>query len=221
MIVAAKKANKINTKSTRVYVDYERILSETIEAIPAPIKGDKGDQGDSIQGDKGDQGDAIKGDQGDSIKGDKGDSIRGDKGESIKGDQGDQGDSIKGDKGDQGDTGIVDPKDITKAVTRALTRALSADKTLADFEIKKGAGNTIVITKLYKDGTRKTDKVRIPGGGGGGGGSIVTIGQIFSIANGESLTIPAGRQFDHLGRFIINGRKIINGRFTLGIGVNN
>lgn len=46
-------------------------------------------------------------------------------------------------------------------------------------------------------------------------------GHPFKVDSGESLTIPQNFQFDHLGRFPIDGRKIINGRFVLGIGAVN
>lgn len=48
----------------------------------------------------------------------------------------------------------------------------------------------------------------------GGAGAI---GHIYEIPSSTSLTIPAGRQFDHLGRFTIDGRAVVNGRFTLGL----
>lgn len=201
MQIKAKKKKKIRVKPSGFHIDYQRIIDEAIKSIPAPIQGDKGD---SIKGDKGDRGDFIKGDKGDSIKGDKGESIRGDKGDSIKGDKGD---SIKGDKGKDA---IVDYEGIFKAIKRQL----STDKTLADFEIKK-SGNSLVITKLFKDGTRKTNRIRLPQGGGG-----AQIGHIFAIPLNQTLEIPVDRQFDHLGRFCVNGRKVINGRFVLGIGAN-
>ncbi len=42
------------------------------------------------------------------------------------------------------------------------------------------------------------------------------IGHPFEIANGDTLTIDAGRQLDHIGRVKIDGRAEVDGRFTLG-----
>ena len=45
-------------------------------------------------------------------------------------------------------------------------------------------------------------------------------GHPFCVDSGNTLTVNQGRQFDHLGRFCVDGRKVIDGRFVLGIGVN-
>lgn len=41
----------------------------------------------------------------------------------------------------------------------------------------------------------------------------------FEVASGKVLKIPQNLQFDHLGRFTVGGRLVIDGRFVLGIGV--
>lgn len=46
-------------------------------------------------------------------------------------------------------------------------------------------------------------------------------GHPFKVDSGETLTITEDRQFDHLGRFPVDGRLVINGRFVLGIGALN
>lgn len=78
-----------------------------------PVRGEKGDPGESIKGDKGDPGDSVKGEKGD--KGEPGESIKGDKGDpgekgepgepGAKGEKGDPGESIKGDPGRDGEHG--------------------------------------------------------------------------------------------------------------------
>lgn len=44
----------------------------------------------------------------------------------------------------------------------------------------------------------------------------VASGHIFAIPINETLTIPVNKQFDHLGRFRVDGRKVIHGRFVHG-----
>lgn len=48
-----------------------------------------------------------------------------------------------------------------------------------------------------------------------------SVGHPFKVDSGESLVVPQNRQFDHLGRFLTEGRLVIDGRFTLGIGAPN
>ena len=183
MQVKAKKRKNIKANPTRVHVDYERIISEAILAIPEPIKGDKGEQGESIQGLKGDKGDSIRGAQG--LKGDKGDSIQGAKGEhGRKGTQGDKG--IQGNRGKEGKKGKDAVVDYERIFT-SLKRELSKDRTLADFSIKKRGGSTLVITKLYRDGRKKEETITLQTGGGTGGGSVqvdpTTVTTSFSIGS--------------------------------------
>ncbi len=164
MQVKAKKRKSITATPSRVHVDYERIIAESIKAIPEPIKGDKGEQGESIQGLKGEAGDSIRGAQG--IKGEKGDSIQGAKGEyGKKGTQGDKG--LQGNRGKEGPKGKESVVDYNKIFT-SLKRELSKDRTLADISIKKKGGGTLLITKLYKDGRKTEDRITLQTGGGTG-----------------------------------------------------
>jgi len=74
---------------------HEKMIGE-FQAAVAEIKASVPDLDKvlaTVKGNKGDQGDSVKGDKGDAIKGDKGDSIKGDKGDSVKGDKGDRGDT--------------------------------------------------------------------------------------------------------------------------------
>ena len=45
---------------------------------------------------------------------------------------------------------------------------------------------------------------------------VTVAGHPFKIDSGGSLTVPTDRQFDHIGRFKVDGRLVLNGRFTLG-----
>ena len=81
-------------------------IDNRLAEIPAPLKGDRGDPGESIVGPKGEKGDSIVGPvgpPGQSIKAERGE--RGEKGESIIGPQGDPGNAGPiGPKGEQGDS---------------------------------------------------------------------------------------------------------------------
>ncbi len=80
------------------------------------------------------------------------------------------------------------------------------------FISRDASDNLTFVDKVV--GSTKTLTDLLAGGGG-------VEGHIFEIPNGSTLTINAGRQFDHLGRFGVGGRKVIDGRFVLGIGANN
>lgn len=241
MQVRAKARKPIIAKPSRVYVDYERIISEAILAIPEPIPGEKGEQGI--------KGDTIKGVKGDSVtglrghKGDKGESVQGAKGEyGKKGTQGDKG--LQGNRGKEGLKGKESVIDYER-IFSTIGRELSKDRTLSDFSIKKQGGGTLVITKLYKDGRKTTDKITLQTGGGTGGAvggvtqltstdASVTLSPVggtgivdlsvstsgtglmpYRVRPGDTLEIPADFAVIGCGTFELDGQINLNGRMCI------
>lgn len=79
------------------------------------------------------------------------------------------------------------------------------------------ADKDVTISRDASDNLTFTDKVI---------GSVKTltelaaasaVGHPWQVTSGNTLTIDAGRQFDHIGRFKIDGRVALNGRFALGL----
>jgi|TARA_Y100000310_G_scaffold335623_3_gene418111 hypothetical protein len=242
MIANPKTAKPLRAKPSRIHVDYERIIGEAIEAIPEPIKGDKGEQGDSIRGPQG-----IKGPKGDSIRGPEG--IKGEKGDSIQGERGPRGKI--GEKGGKGIQGLRGPrgKDGKSAdvdyerIFGTLKRAISKERSLVDLSIKKKGSGTLVITKLYRDGSKKTESITIQSGGGGGGvGGVtqltstdasVTLSPIggtgvvdlsvpategypnYSIPAGTDITVPVNKQHFTSGSLTIDGCFQVDGQAVI------
>ena len=54
-----------------------------------------------------------------------------------------------------------------------------------------------------------------------GGSGNDTQDHQYKVTAGNTITIDAGRQFDHNGRFQVDGRKIIDGRFVFGMVKNH
>ncbi len=79
---------------------------------------------------------------------------------------------------------------------------------------RSGGGG--VITRVKSD----ENSITISPANGRGDIDLSFVGHVFAIDTGKTLTIPTDIQFDHLGSFNVNGRKVINGRFVLGIGAN-
>lgn len=208
-----RTAKPLRAKPSRVYVDYDLIHRRAVQEIPEPIKGDKGEAGESIQGpqgEKGDKGDSIQGLRG--HKGDKGDSIQGPKGEfGKKGTQGDKGlQGARGKAGPKGKDAVVDYERIFGDIKRGLSK----DKTISDISIKK-VGNTLVITKLYRDGRKTTDKISLPGGGGAAVATSTEGYPNYLITAGTDIAVPVNKQHFTSGSLTIDGCFQVDGQAVI------